>query len=593
MTTVTAPSAWDPASEARLIAALLAIAGNRLGGTIVVGSAGEVVHAWLALLCGLRSDHSKAMYVPIGTRREQLDDSLDLAATLSSGRRVVQRGLIDRASGQPLVLLGVDRWTESAAAHLFSVYDQRPQSNVGALFVAVEDGAADEAKAPKLLSERLAFRMSIEGLVADQVCMPIDWVERVTSARRNYPSVTCPQAVASSIVATAAALGIASSRADLMAVTVACAHAAWCQRDTVSDGDAEVAARLVLAPRARCVPADNAGPEETARDEQENTTGQSASERKQDDAGDVETSDGDLQERLVEAAAAALPPDLLAKLGAATGRMQADSHYTRRSSRPAKRARHGRPIGTACGDPRHDGPLNLLATIERAAPWQSFRRKVLVSSPTAPLAHRRVIVMPSDIRVTRFKNVSPSLAIFAVDASGSSAMHRMSEAKGAVELLLSECYVRREKVALVAFRGARAEVLLSPTFALARARRALSSLPGGGATPLASGIETARTLAAAGRAGGQVSLLVMLTDGRANIDACGVANRDRAIDDAMAAARRVALDGTAAIWIDTSAALSGKSASLAKAMVARYVPLPNAGAREIASAVRSSRPVPS
>jgi magnesium chelatase subunit D len=193
------------------------------------------------------------------------------------------------------------------------------------------------------------------------------------------------------------------------------------------------------------------------------------------------------------------------------------------------------------------------------------------------------------MRIVRFKRDAPSLTIFAVDASGSAAMHRLGEAKGAVELLLAECYARREQVALVAFRGTGAEVLLPPTRALARARRTLAQLAGGGATPLARGIDAAYELALKARRSGQSSLVVLLTDGRANIDGEGVADRKRAAEHAAVAARRLAADRIGALLVDVASAPSAKAADLARHMNARYLPLPNAGAREIAGAVALGR----
>jgi magnesium chelatase subunit D len=114
-----------------------------------------------------------------------------------------------------------------------------------------------------------------------------------------------------------------------------------------------------------------------------------------------------------------------------------------------------------------------------------------------------VEVRRDDFRVGRFEQRSQSTTIFVVDASGSSAFNRLAEAKGAVELLLADCYVRRDRVALLAFRGRGAELLLPPTRSLVRAKRSLAGLPGGGGTPLAAGIDAAAALADAVRRRGE------------------------------------------------------------------------------------------
>ena len=124
-----------------------------------------------------------------------------------------------------------------------------------------------------------------------------------------------------------------------------------------------------------------------------------------------------------------------------------------------------------------------------------------------------------------------------VDASGSAALNRLGEAKGAVELLLAECYARRDQVALLAFRGRAAELLLPPTSSLVRAKRSLSALPGGGGTPLAAGLDAALAAAAAERRRGRTPTVVLLTDGRANVARDGAGDRARAEADALAAAR--------------------------------------------------------
>ena len=178
--------------------------------------------------------------------------------------------------------------------------------------------------------------------------------------------------------------------------------------------------------------------------------------------------------------------------------------------------------------------------------------------------------------------------VFLVDASGSSALNRLAEAKGAVELLLADCYIRRDQVAVLAFRGRGAELLLPPTRSLVRAKRSLAGLPGGGGTPLATGIDAGRRLADAVRRRGGTPTLVLLTDGRANVAMDGRGGRARAEEEAMTAARTVRMAGITALLVDTSPRPNPASQRLAAEMAARYVPLPYADARSLSGIVRAA-----
>jgi magnesium chelatase subunit D len=187
-----------------------------------------------------------------------------------------------------------------------------------------------------------------------------------------------------------------------------------------------------------------------------------------------------------------------------------------------------------------------------------------------------VQIRPDDFHVTRFRQRAETTTIFAVDASGSAAANRLAEAKGAVELLLAECYIRRDQVAVVSFRGRSAEILLPPTRSLVRAKRGLAGLPGGGGTPLAAGIDCAITLADGVRRRGGTPVIVLLTDGRANVAADGTGGRARAEAEAMAAATRMRLAGFTVLLVDTSPRPAPAAQKLAAAMAARYLPLPYA-----------------
>jgi magnesium chelatase subunit D len=194
----------------------------------------------------------------------------------------------------------------------------------------------------------------------------------------------------------------------------------------------------------------------------------------------------------------------------------------------------------------------------------------------------------SDLRIARLRERTETTTIFAIDASGSSALHRLAEAKGAVELLLADCYVRRDRVAVVAFRGRAAEVLLPPTRSLVRAKRSLASLPGGGGTPLAAGIDAVAGLAEGVSRRGGSSVLVFLTDGRANVARDGTGGRARADEDARDAARRLRVAGYATLLLDTSPQPAPAAQLLAATMAAAYVPLPRADAASIAAPVRAA-----
>jgi magnesium chelatase subunit D len=248
-----------------------------------------------------------------------------------------------------------------------------------------------------------------------------------------------------------------------------------------------------------------------------------------------------------------------------------------------KARRRGRPLGTRQGQPRGGNRLALVDTLRAAAPWQPLRRR----ERAALEGPARVEVRPDDLRITRFKQRTETTVIFVVDASGSTAFARLAEAKGAVELLLADCYVRRESVALIAFRGSAAELLLPPTRSLTRAKRSLAGLPGGGGTPLAAALDAAVALALAVTRKGQTPILVLLSDGRGNIARDGQPGRPAAEADATLAAQAVRLAGLTALFVDTSARPQPKARELAAVMAARYLALPRADAETLSTAVKA------
>jgi len=274
---------------------------------------------------------------------------------------------------------------------------------------------------------------------------------------------------------------------------------------------------------------------------------------------------------VLDAALATLPPGLLARL------QGAPNVAAGRAGAPTKDGLRGRPAGSRVGDPRPGLRLNLIETLRAASPWQRLR------SRNGPMEVRR-----EDFRVTRLRYRARTTIVFVVDASGSQALHRMAEAKGAAELLLAECYVRRDHVALLSFRKQGPELLLPPTRSLVRAKRSLAGLPAGGGTPLAAGLDAGCALADSIRRRGGTPNLVLLTDGQANVARDGKGGRANAERDANDAARRVVRARHAALVIDTSARPGPAASRLAADMGARYLALPFASATTLSRTVRAA-----
>ncbi len=557
-------AAWRDAGWA---AALFAVdpAGT---GVALRALAGPVRVRWLASLRRLMPD-DPLRTVPLNIPDARLLGGLDLAATLQAGRPVAARGLLAEAEGGTVLLAMAERLSAGVAARIVAVMDGGAHIGV----VSLDEGMAEDEHAPGALRDRLAFSVDLAGIGARAADGSLPGAAQVAAARQLLPRVRAEGDVIEGLCETAAALGTASVRAPLLALRAACAAAALDGRDRVQDADAALACRLVLAPRATVLPMAEPQPADTPPEPQ-----QPADAMPDDAERDAEADakpDAALQDMLIQAARAAIPPGLLARLQAG------DSPRSRApaggGAGPQRAGRRGRPVGTRPGDPR-SARLDLLATLRAAAPWQRLRGR----GPAG-----RVEVRRDDFRVARVKQRTEATAIFVVDASGSQAFNRLAEAKGAVELLLADCYVRRDRVAVLAFRGTAAQVLLPPTRSLVRAKRSLAGLPGGGGAPLAAGIDAGFAMADGIRRRGGTPTLVLLTDGRANVAQDGKGGRARAEADAMAAARQVRAARLLALLVDTSPRPHPASQRLAAAMDARYVPLPYADAAALSRAIRA------
>jgi magnesium chelatase subunit D len=427
------------------------------------------------------------------------------------------------------------------------------------------------------------------------------WVEATRPSTAPH-AVAMPEHIPATLVQCALAFGLTEMRLPIAAMRVARLICACQGLDVVDEGAVQWTLGAVMLRRARQLPAP--ANQESAQDPTQDPT-QDPMEPRPEDANpppqehdppsaDVETNlEGKLDDEQIQALSdqviaaclASVPTQLLLQMQAQRERARASSAQGTAGAR-SRTVHRGRPVGERRAMPRGGARLHVLASLRAAAPWQALRRKQ--GREQRPGAVTRLLLTPSDLHVYKFEQHAPTLTLFVVDASGSAALHRLNEAKGAVELLLADCYVRRDQVALIAFRAREAHCVLAPTRSLVAAKKQLAQMPAGGGTPLATALqETQRQVRMAQRAG-QTPLIVLLTDGRANIGLDGQPGREAAHADAMKCARSLAALRVRTIVLDTSAQASERAEELAGQLRARYLTLPHADAHLMSASIRAN-----
>ena len=582
----------SPWNDAVLAAAILAVDPVGVGGIVVKVRHGPLRDRWFQILQGFLRAQVPMRRVPLNVDVNRLLGGLDLAATLQLGRPVADRGLLAEADGGIIVLPSAERCDRAGVAHIAAVLDRGYvalerdgfQLAMPAHFavVALDESAGDDEIVSPVLGDRLALRASFEGARFDEVDVSLSLSAEIESARQRLAAVEIGDDAIEVLCFSALAFGLGSMRPALQAVKVARISAALAGRDKVDRADIDVALKLVLGPRAEQMPG---APEQhippPADDAGDGSSAQTDATPRDDqaDGSPQDLSSAELN-RIIAAAKAAIPADLLARLCAGTLKKRQAS--AGRVGQAQKSKVRGRRTGSRAGDLNSGARIDLLATLRAAAPWQLLRR-------TEGGTGGRLQIRRSDFRIMTFKAPAETVTIFVVDASGSSALHRLGEAKGAVELMLSDCYARRDSVGLIAFRGKSAQVLLTPTRSLMRAKRNLAALPGGGGTPLASAIDAAAALADSARRRGQSPVVVFLTDGCANVARDGRGGRAAAAREALEAARSFEALSLDAIVIDISPHPKPDAREIARGMDARYLGLPHASASAISQAVRANK----
>jgi magnesium chelatase subunit D len=519
------------------LALTLAAVDPLIGGVLLRGHKGSAKTTLARGLAGLIGGFTE---LPLGTTEDRLIGTLDVTAALTGELRF-RPGLLAAANGGVLyvdevnlladhlvdVLLDVavsgenlverDGVTHRHPARFVLVGSMNPEE--GELRPQLLDrfGLCVDVTAPAELGDRTAaVRRRLDhdhdGDDGLHVTADVELAARLSTVR----PATSGDDVLEAASRLALVVGAEGLRADLTMCRAAAALAGLDGRAAATVDDVRRVAPLVLAHRARRSPADPpvVPPAQLA------------------DAIEQSLADGG------ERAPSPLPTDAPAR----RPQLPAPPHVT------GPRGRFVRAVPAEPG-----APVAALSTA-----------RALASRRTAePDAALEAGDLRTDVRTSR----ATRLVVLCVDLSGSmGAPRRAAAATGAVIGLLDDAYQRRHRVALVAFHGDGAEVVLAPTTSVDVARNRLCDLRTGGATPLAAGLRTALDLIA--RRDDHHPLLVVLTDGRAT-------GGQTAVEDALAVAATARRRGVEAVVVDCEdgPVRLGLARALADALGAVLVPL--------------------
>ena len=495
---------------------------------------------------------ARLVELPVGASEDRLVGSLDLERALTTGVSAYEPGLLAAAHRGVLYVDEVNLLHDHLvdllldAAALGTSYVEREGVSVQhpARFLLVgtmnpEEGelrpqlldrfgltvevaaTRDPAERAEVVRRRLDYEADPVGFAAKWAEADASLAERIAEARALLPSVELGDRALREITTVCAAFDVDGLRADLVTAKAALALAAWGGRTSVSTDDVATAARLALPHRRRRTPFEAPGLDEQQLQDaldsvepdgpDDDGPGSGTSSEVAPSSGSEEMTQG---EQAPAASSEGAPSSgsgvrtqgvgetFRARLLEVPGVNQHGGAAGRRS-----RAEGGSGRLTGARESAPVRSLHLTATLRAAAPHQVARGR---SGPALQL-HR------SDLREAVREGREGNLVLFLVDASGSmAARQRMGAVKGAVMSLLTDAYQRRDKVALVTFRGDGADLALPPTSSVDAAAQRLAHLPTGGRTPLSAGLLRAAELLRVEqvRDPGRRSLVVVVTDGR-------------------------------------------------------------------------------
>lgn len=535
-------------NELGKVALILLSINPSIGSMLILGDKGT---GKTSLARSLASLEREVVHCPASITDEQLVSGIHLKHSLEQGEVILQEGFLQASDGKIILADDIHLMNEKTFYLLMDggkyfyhpfcplkkqgdkvlsyavVATLNPEETLHLERIKEQFSMVIEAERLAALKERidimeaqLEFEKDGEHFYRQAKDELMEISRKIGEAKRRLTEVFIPYPLKQKLVSHLEGSELVGNHWEERLSQVLRASAAWQGREIAYEEDLQLAIKLVLAHRD--CPQNSAQKQAPKEKQQEQEPREEQNQKKTFPPPSAvqqgESQRGEAQEEKEEIFAIGkgeIPPLITARK-----KWKTDFLGVGKKERSITKDFTGRKVRVRTTDKWQD--LDLYATLMKASPHQKIR---------GYQEGKAFVIKERDLqRKVRERGIGNHV-ILLLDSSGSLAVdRRMSSVKGAVFHLLNEAYVKRDKVALLAFRKKQAQILLPLTRSLSLAKHKLEELPTGGNTPLGLGLsKTLSYIQSIKRKEPQAIFKVyVISDGRTNWSSSNLSPLDEA-----------------------------------------------------------------